>query len=236
MTNSRRIKTIEKKSIRNTIFAILGIFIIFSLIIIFGMQFIINLSLGLEKITGNNNPQTTTSTSPSYISPPHINPMSPATNSAHIIVSGVADKDQTINLYVNGKLSDKTKTKDDKSFSFKDITLDQGQNDIKAKAVGQNNNESDYSQNIQVTYSSEAPKLDVNTPQDGQTYGSSPITVSGTTEPNNRVTVNDFWAIVDDSGKFSYMLPLQKGENTLIITSINEAGNKITKQIKVRLQ
>ena len=45
--------------------------------------------------------------------------------------------------------------------------------------------------------------------------------------------MNEFWAIVDAGGNFSYTLPLQNGENTIKVVATDEAGNKTEYEVKV---
>src|SRR5258708_1971365 len=109
---SRRTKTIERKAINNVILAVLGGIIILILVIVFGMQLLINLSLGLEKIRGDNTSNVSANTTPAYIEPPILSPMQDATNSAQIAVSGTAGKNLTVSLFLNGRIVDKVKAKD----------------------------------------------------------------------------------------------------------------------------
>ena len=61
----------------------------------------------------------------------------------------------------------------------------------------------------------------------------STVKVLGKTDPGVRVTVNGFWAVIDENNNFSYNLPLQNGENMIKIEAIDQAGNKTEKEIKV---
>lgn len=62
------------------------------------------------------------------------------------------------------------------------------------------------------------------------------LTVTGTTDPDNSVTVNSFRAIVDTTGKFTYQLQLNDGENQITIEAQNPAGTTTQKQLKVTYQ
>ena len=90
-----------------------------------------------------------------------------------------------------------------------------------------------------VVLKNSAPTLDISTPSDGQRFdknsigSGNSISVSGKTDQGVSVTVNGFWAVVDDSNNFSYTLPLQNGDNQIKIIAIDQAGNKTEKDIKV---
>src|SRR5262249_40352103 len=138
--------------------------------------------------------------------------------------------------YVNGKLVDKTDVGKDKQFAFQQVKLEKGSNQIKAKAVTTDDKESEYSSVTSISYSNEPPKLDINSPQDGQDVakGDGPLRVSGKTDSGVKVTVNDFWAIVQDDGTFSYMLALHDGDNTIKIVATDDADNQTTKELKIK--
>ncbi len=200
----------------------------------FGVNALVNFSLFFK----HNSPNDVKSAKDdiAYIAPPVLNPMNEATKSAQIIVSGYAGDKQDIKLYVNGKFIDKTTVNKDKQFTFQNVPLEKGNNEIKAKALTDKDKESDYSQILNINYIDKAPSLDINYPQDGQTIskGDSPITVKGKTDPGVKVTINDFWAISNDDGSFSYSLSLHDGDNDIKIIATDDAGNQTTKEIKIK--
>ena len=233
MSNSRLKKHLKQAALRNILLAIAGIIIVIVIAVQFGTQILIGLSLTLERF--KNNKDVSTDQSIEYVAPPTLNPVESATNSAKTTISGYSLPKQKISLYVNGYLTDETEVKRDKSFSFENVELKSGENDIKVKAEEENGSKSNYSELIKVYYADKPPSLDIESPADGQSLSKnqSPIKVSGKTDPTNKVTVNGFWAILDDEGKFSYTLPLQNGENKIKIEATDEAGNKITKEVKI---
>lgn len=215
------------------VLAIGGIIAILVVFFMFGPQLLINFSLLVRKSSGNNDTNINTV---SYIAPPVLDPMSDATKSATITISGYADDNQTIKLYVNGKMVDTTDVKKNKSFKFTDVKLESGSNEIKAKAETDDDKESNYSSIATISYIDKPPSLDISFPQDGQTIskGDSPITVRGKTDPGVRVTVNDFWAISNGDGSFSYSLALHDGDNQIKFMATDDAGNQTTKQITIK--
>jgi hypothetical protein len=232
MARSRIRRHLQEQSKRNIVLAIVGIIVVIFLIFSYGMDFLINFSLLVKRSTTSKDVKQNEVT---YVAPPVIDPLSEATKSARITVSGYAGDKQTIKLYLNGKLTDKTEVNKNKQFSFSDVKLEKGSNEVKAKAVTPEDKESDYSQISSITYSDEPPKLEINSPQDGQTVSKGDgLKISGKTDPNVKVTVNDFWAIVQDDGNFSYTLPLHDGENTIKIVATDDADNQTTKELKVK--
>lgn len=221
----------EAKTKKNLLLSILGIALVMLLMFKFGLPLLINLSLFLSGSRANQ--EQLKDQDPFFIAPPILNSSPRATSSANIIVSGVALKDQTINLYINGNLIDKTRTEDDGSFSFKEA-LSTGENVIKAKAVVEDK-ESEFSQTLAIAFKNAPPSLNIQSPSNDQSFAKDQniADVKGTTDADVKITVNGFWAITDDNGNFSYRLPLQNGENNIKIVAVDIAGNKTQKEVKV---
>lgn len=231
MAKSRLSRRMEQKTKKNLLLNVLGIILVLLLILKFGIPLLINLSLFLSGSKGNL--EQSENKDPSFIAPPILNSFPQATSSANIIITGLASKDQTINLYINDNLIDSSKTKDDGSFSFKE-TITPGENTIKAKAIARNK-ESEFSAIITTSFKSAPPSLNISSPSDGQSFSKDQnvTEVKGTTDSDVKITVNGFWAITDDAGNFSYSLLLQNGENKIKIEAVDIAGNRTEKEIKV---
>lgn len=232
MSRSRLRNSLVEQSRRNIILAVVGIIGILVLVFLFGVPLLINLSLLFEKSGGTSSQSTNTN---AYIATPVINPMPTATNSAQIQISGSAEKDMIVMLYVNDIKEKEADVDEDGNFTFDNVKIDEGENTIKTKAKDNKKNVSIYSPEIKISYLNKPPTLSVDEPTDGKSFGKddSPIQVKGKTDPKVKITVNDFWAIVDGSGNFSYTLPLQGGENRIKVVATDEAGNKTEKEIKV---
>ncbi len=232
---SRLKQHLEKQTGRNILLVVGGLVIIGIVIVVFGTQILIGFSLLLEKMRGNDTTPTVTKEEKSYIAPPILDPAVDATNSAQIVISGSAEKKQTIYLYINDQLVNKTSVRSNNSFNFPDVTLENGQNEIKVKAVTQDRQESSFSQAIHISFLKEEPSLSIDKPQDGQGFNKSsgPVNIEGQTDPGVQITVNDFVAIVDDQGKFSYLYTLKDGENEIKVVATDDAGNKKTQDLRI---
>jgi len=234
MRRSRLNKNFEKKTKRTMILSIIGILIILFLLFRFGIDALVNFSLF---ISGNKNQATTQTNQINYIAIPILNPLPQATNSAHIVISGRSSKGYQVLLYLNNSNVDQVNADENGSFVFSE-NLVSGDNQIKAKAKF-NNKQSDFSDTIDVTLKNSPPTLDVSSPSDGQGFNKNQvntgntINVTGKTDQGVSVTINGFWAVVDDSNNFSYTLPLQNGDNQIKIVAIDQAGNKTEKDLKV---
>jgi len=237
MNHSHLRKHLQKQSVKNLIMGIGGTIILLIVMFAYGPDLLIKLSLVFNKPSQDQTTHITADDS-QYIEPPTIDPLTKATNSAAITIKGESVAHQTIKLYINGKFADKTTVNSQKQFAFYDITLDKGENEIQAKAETEGKKESDYSSSIKITYIDKAPSLDITFPPDGQTLskGSSPIKITGKTDAGAKVTVNDFWAIMNDDGTFSYLYSLQDGDNTIKVTATDDANNKTEKEIKIKVE
>lgn len=231
MARSRLTKRIEQKTKKNLTLSILGIVLIVLIVFKFGIPLLVNLSLFLSGAKSNQEQSKIQDTS--FIVPPILNSFPQATTSANVVISGMATKNQTINLYLNGNLIDKINAKDDGSFSFKE-TIPSGENTITTKAMV-DSQESNFSNILTIAFKSAPPSLNVSSPTDGQSFSKDQniAVVKGTTDPDVKVTVNGFWAITDSNGNFSYNFPLQNGDNKLTVAATDVAGNKTGKEIKV---
>ena len=219
----------EQKTKKNLLLSVLGIILVILLVFKFGIPLLVNFSLFLS----GSGKEEAKIQDPSFIAPPILDSFPQATSSANIIISGVASENQTIDLYVNDYLIDKTKTKKDGRFSF-DTIIKPGENIIKTKAVVKNK-ESEFSQPLTVSFKSAPPSLTLSSPSDGQSFSKdqNTVDVNGTTDTDVKITVNGFWAITDNDGDFSYRLPLKNGENKIKIEATDLAGNRTEKEIKV---
>lgn len=231
MAKSRLSKAQEQKALHKTMLSILGIIVVIFLLIKVAIPGLINFSLFLANLRGDNT-TSNSKQSPNYIMPPIFSSTFTATNSATITLSGTAQAKEQVILYVNNNPTDTVDVKDDGTFTFKKVTLAPGDNTIKAKAK-QDSKISNFSDSFTVTYRNNAPTLTVDTPHDGDTVHQATIQVYGKTDPDDQVTVNGFWAIIDSNGQYSYNLTLQNGDNHIKIISQDAAGNQTEKDLTV---
>lgn len=234
MARSRLLRQREKQSKKNLYLSILGIIFVVFFIFKLGIPLLVNFSLfvgGLkDKADVSEN-----KVSNSFIATPVIDTLPTATNSAIIKVSGHALNAKSIKLYINDEFIEKTSVDSDGKFDFDNIELSKGENRIKAKSTIDNNKESDFSDAILISYKDKDPSLTVDSPKNDQFFSKDEdsIEIKGKTDPEVKVTVNGFWAIVDEAGNFSYNMRLENGENKIIVEALDEAGNKKTQELKV---
>lgn len=215
---------------------IVGIIVILFLFFKFGIGVITQIS-GVSNMFNQNEP-TPTPQQENRLRAPILDPVTEATNSAQIEITGKSsEKDLSIQLFVNDKLGDETKSDLDGKFRFENVVLDEGQNVIKAR-IKQDSETSNFSKEYTIFYQKSEPKLDVTSPVEDAKFikENNEAPVQGKTDPENKITVNGFWAIVDNQGNFSYNLTLSPGENAIEVEVTDRAGNKVKKAFKVSYQ
>lgn len=232
MTNRSRLsRKLESKTKQSIILSFLGIIIVLGLIAKFGIPVLANVSFFLfeKKDTQDQSAKKTI-----FVSPPELDALPNATNSAKLVVSGTGQEKQEIALYINGEFEDKTEVEDDKKFIFDNILLKEGENLIQTKAK-EENQESDFSNSYTIILTKKAPTLTIDSPSDKQSFGKDDkqVMIKGKTDAGNKVTINDLWAIVDNNGAYEYGLPLHGGENKIKVIATDQANNTTEKEITV---
>lgn len=234
MPRSRIKSHLEHDTKRNFLLMVAGVAVIGILGVAFGPALIVQFSVLVQ---GKSDTNAQASQSNELMAPPLLETLPDATNSASLVIEGTALNGNSVQLFRNGRRLKETEIESDRVFRFIEVPLLEGKNTFKAKVMGSGKNESDFSESFDVIFDIKKPELSLDEPPDGQTFKreNNPIKVSGKTDPGTRVTINNFWAIVDDEGGYHYNLRLQNGENQITIIAVDEAGNKSDKQIKATL-
>ena len=168
-----------------------------------------------------------------FVQPPVLDSLPQATNEAGLRVSGLAFDNSKVDIYLNGEKIGET-TVDGGKFSYESLTLESGSNEIKAKGLGPNNVESDFSKSYSVVFDRKEPDLSIDSPTDGQSFsGNNRISIKGKTHPDVQVYANGFLANVATDGAYEVFVPLNDGDNEIEIKAVDQAGN--FKSLKIRV-
>ena len=158
------------------------------------------------------------------LAPPVINIPFEATNTATIDILGYATPNVEVKIYVDDKLQNIVKADTDGNFKFIGVKLNLGTNNIYGKTQDEST-ESLPSKAIKLVYDNVKPKLEVLEPQDGSSTESEKLGVTGKTDPDAYIFINDTRIIVNSDGSFSYNLSLNEGENIIRIKATDKASN-----------
>ncbi len=155
---------------------------------------------------------------------PRINTFAQATNSARFKIDGFSEG-KTVQIYLNGNKTGEADVVDG-AFKFEDINLKSGENTLAAKAVGDNGSESDLSPASKIVFSIKEPKLEVDSPKDGDSFsGNNRIKVTGQADATSQVYANGFLANINADGHFEVFVPLVENDNNIEVKAIDDAGN-----------
>lgn len=226
----------EKRLARRIWWALGGSIALLLFLFFFGVKILIGFSIFVDTIRGSSGAEKKTG-SDTYIPAPELDPLPEATKSGTLIISGTGQSGLTVVLYKNDVEEDSVGVSDDGTFVFRNIRLKDGNFVFTARQKDAQGNESERSEPVRVTVKSQEPKLELSSPQDDATvYGEDnrTVTISGTTDESNSVTVNGRIVVVGTGGSFSYQYPLSEGDNTLTIQATDAAGNQKTIERKIK--
>ena len=234
MKKISRLERLAKKDERQIIRRIftLSVFSIILAIFIFtlGIPLLGNLADTFETIFKKG--QDKAAESQTLVSPT-LDPLPEATNSAEVTIGGISTTGILVAIYRDDEKVGTADVKDGR-FLFEKLTLKNGENKIMAKSVGSQDQESDFSEQIIITLDKEEPRLEVETPSDGQSFSqNNRIRVAGLTDNDAQVYANGFLAYVASEGKFEVYVPVAEGETTIEVKAIDEAGNTKVESRKV---
>lgn len=189
------------------------------------------LSLSAKKISAP------TPTPQASITPPMLSAPFTATNSAQVTLTGTADPNSSVLLGINGAIGRKVTASSSGGFVFDNVTLSTGENLIFAYEEDNNGNRSDGSNPITITYSTEAPQLEISAPSEGAVITQSKqsvVQVKGKTDAGNKVYLNGQFLFVASDGSFTGSFQLTQGDNTLTIRAVNTAGNETSQDVHLK--
>lgn len=233
MYTPRSIRRLQQKSRRNFIFAAIGIVIFFYLFLTWGLPSLIgSLSIINQKKVVKEKQASDEVT----LAPPVLNIPFEATNSSALKVSGFTNPKSKVDIYLDDVKSASAIAEDDGRFTAGTLTLSVGENYISGKTIDEKGVESLSSKPIKVLYDNQKPKLDLSEPSPDKEIkgGDKKVTVQGTTDPGNSVTVNSSIVIVNPEGAFSIIQDLQEGDNEIVVSASDSYGN--TSEVKRKVK
>ncbi|MEK7550904.1 MAG: Ig-like domain-containing protein [Patescibacteria group bacterium] len=159
--------------------------------------------------------------------PPQIESTPEFTNQEILKIIGKSEEGAVIKLVFNGK-EDEVVTNTNGEFS-KNLDLQKGENTLVASAKDLAGNESQKTKNFTITFDSDEPDLTINSPSGGTSFFGSrqrQVDIKGSVDDKDtKVTINDRFVAVEDSGDFQFTTTLNEGENKFTIKAEDFAGN-----------
>ena len=227
---SRLRRVEQKRALRTVVWGLILIAALLALVIKFGIPLLIQLAILLTKPDSlpPENPDS------QILSAPTLDALPEATPSAKIHVTGFTLANTTVAILVNDQVEIETLSADGK-FDLP-VELSDGTNLISAQAKNSQGGQSPLSASWEVIRDAQPPTLSVTSPVDkSSTQGNSQkiIEISGQTEPDAMVAINDRIVIVAADGKFSFRFDQSEGENTITIIARDRAGNTVTQTLTI---
>lgn len=167
--------------------------------------------------------------------PPILSNIPYATKENKLNITGYAQPGMTVKLFTNGPESGQTIVSADGIFNFSDISLIDGRNTIFAKAIDSYQSESDKSQTFVILVDKSKPKLEIDSPGDGDTIRNldKRVTITGKLNEKCTVLINERLAVLKPDFTFEFLLGVSEGENKIKVKAIDEAGNESEKEFKI---
>lgn len=224
---SRLSKTQKKKYTRQTLTLSILTLTLIVVIVFWGIPALVKVAIFLSDINNTTQPISGEDNIPP--SPPILQPIIDATNSAQIKIEGFAEEGSTVLLSLNGVIKYETVAETDGEFLFKQIELSDGENEIYTKSIDTSGNESEKSTIQKIILDSQAPEVEVTFPADDQKfYGSSEqqLNILGIAEEGSLITINGSYVILKPDNTFSFKTSLNQGDNNITVVARDNAGNE----------
>lgn len=223
--SKRSVKRYAQKSKRNLILTLILVGFLMYAAIFWILPNLVNGIATIKGILGPKNKNSPSQSLDEAISPPVLTIPFEATNSSSIDIAGYSTPGTEVEIYLDEELKKTTDVKEDGTFTFKNIGLSLGTNNIYGKTRN-GDKLSLPSKQFRINFDNEKPNLEVFDPVDGKSIQvERKLKISGQTEPGAKVFINDTQVIVDKEGKFSKELILNDGDNNFNIKAIDSASN-----------
>ncbi len=206
---------------RALIFGVLTLILSVALVI-WGIPLFINLVDFLGEVKSEADQVTITDIIPPSV--PRLSYIPEATNSAEFEIKGVTEPEAIVKVKVNNDVIE-SEVDEEGLFEIDKVILEKGTNKIIAWAVDADGNESEKTDQFEITYDTVSPDLEITKPDDGSEVDEQELEVSGRTEPSARILVNERVIIVNQDGEFVEQVILQEGENEINVVAEDSAGN-----------
>ena len=232
-----RLENHKRKQYTVTVTSVIVVLVIL-IVFIFtvGLKLLLNTSAFIATIgtkSANTEPLTKND---NFIGTISIDNIPTATNSASFMVSGSVLNFDKVAFYLNGeKVKESSLTSSD-TFTEQVDGLTKGSNEFYALGKSADTKTTKKTQLFTILYKSDKPKLDIKSPSDNSKTDNQDLTVSGTTDKEVFVRVNDGPVVVDVQGNFQTSVKLQSGSNTIKIEAEDNAGNVEAKILTVTYQ
>jgi len=226
-----RLENHQNKQIMQRIVIAIVLFIAF--IVFFfsaGIKMLVSFTLFINQLVNSKSKQLPTQQTET-LNTVSIDPIPSATNSSTLAFSGTALNFDTLEIYLNEEKQDEIQISD--TFVGEINGLEKGTNTVYFIAKSAASKETKKTPSYNILYKDDKPKLEIQQPSDNTTVNKEDVQISGQTDIETTIRINDQPLIVDVDGKFTTMFRLKEGENKIHITAEDIVGNQTNQDLTV---
>lgn len=205
------------------------------LILTIGLKILLNSSIFIAHFFNEKKPEPLNKMTDFYGNL-NIDNIPTATNSSKFIVSGSVVNYDKIQFFINDKKINEISTLSNNSFSEEIGELTEGENKVYLKAVSNDLKSSKKSDIFTVIYKPNKPKLEIIEPQDKTKLSNQEVLIKGSTDKEVFIKIDNLPITVDVNGNFQTTIKLKEGDNSILITAEDIAGNLETKDLSITYQ
>ncbi len=228
----KRLESHRQKTIKRNLFFVVVIFILLIYFIFtYGIKILLATSAFIANTFSKNKNENYSIKKDDFYGTVDIDLIPDATNSASILISGRASNYDTVQVYLNDKKVEEREVSD--NFNIEINNLTEGENVVYLIAKSTKDKSTKKSDNYTVIYKKDKPNLEITSPKNDEKTNKDEIKVVGKTDKEVIIEINNMPVVVNTLGEFQNSVKLQSGENKIIITAQDIAGNIETKEIKV---
>ena len=158
-----------------------------------------------------------------------------AVSEENITINGYSLPGAKIELFVNGPKAGETIADSEGTFTFSDIKLNDGKNTIFAKAINENNIESERTRSYTIEVDKQAPEIEIEDLDDGDVIRNLDrrILVEGKVNEKAEININGSIVVQKPDNSFQFLLGVDEGQVEITVEAIDLAGNRSVKQVVV---
>ncbi len=228
----RRLERHQKKIfIRNLILTTAALIFLMIFIFIIGIKVLLSSVIFISQLIKKDQNKIESVKTENFFGNLDITDIPTATNSSRIYISGRSLNYDIITIFLNEKKIKEIKAND----NFEEIIngLEEGTNQIYLLAKSEKTKNTEKTPVYNVLLKTSKPTLEIIEPNDNSRINNEEIKISGKTDKDSSVEVNNLPIVVNALGNFETFVKLQPGENKIIVSASDIAGNLQSKTITV---
>jgi hypothetical protein len=233
---SRLAKHIQKQNIQRFLFLVVSVGVIMVILFVVGLKSAIGFTIFMNSIFKGSSQNTQSTEKKDFYGTLSVDEPPSATNSAEIQIDGGVTEFDEVEYFINNVSVKKEKIPIGDSFSEVIGKLKPGENKVYVEVSDRESKNKEKSDIYTILYKNEKPKLEIETPKDGDKINKNEITIKGKTDKDVEIQVNGSPVVVGLDGSFTKTYRLSEGDNKLSIVATDLAGNEEKKEMTIKYE